>query len=227
MFGEESQSTLEIMPYGRAAKRRRTEGKKPAAARKLSVYRAPRNQTIIIPRTVDYDKYLTADFSHGFGFSVLNLWVNGVADTSMPGGSELTNLFEFIRVAKVEITIMPGQSEMAYTATGISETRNIPWLYEGFDPNDGTNPSLDNMRELASTRTHLFNKVIRRTIYPNIKDGGQTDLGRNQKNLFVDGTALNTPWYGYKIYMDMVDAVWTYSLCRVSFKVFYECKMTR
>ncbi|CAN0445755.1 unnamed protein product, partial [Ectocarpus fasciculatus] len=117
----------------------------------------------------------------------------------IPGASEITDLFEFIRVSKVEITIIPGQNQMSYTSTGATETRNIPWLYEGADLNGGVNPSLTDMRELSSTRTHLFDKVIRRTIYPKIRNGGGiTDLSSATKNQYVSGTSFSYPWYGYK-----------------------------
>lgn len=215
-----------VKRYKKSASKRRYKFSK----RTAEVAGKGSSNSCIIPCTVDYDYDLTADPAHGFGWSASNLWVNGVSVTPISGASDLAAVFDCVRVAKVEITIMPGCDSLDYgTNTVTTGTRNIPYVYEAFDPNDSTNPSIANMRELATTRTHMLNKVIKRTIYPTLVEvsGGIVDLGKNQKNIFVTSGTNSQQWCGWKFYADMFNTALTYAIGRISFKVFYECRQSR
>lgn len=186
------------------------------------------SNTCIIPCTVEHDVDLTADISRGFGFSAINLWINGVATTPIPGATDITALFDLVRVKKVEITIIPGANELSFPASTVTTgVQNIPYVLEAYDPTDSTNPSANNVRELATCRSHRLDQIIRRTIYPCLKDAsGIVNVGQSRKDTFTQ-SGSDLPWFGWKVYADMVTNVWTYNTCRFSFKVFYECRQSK
>jgi len=232
----ESQTT-ELVPYSQpermpsyasrlGSKKRGKFGRtsyKPMARRGF-----PKYNSVTIARTVNYDVDFTADVAHGFGFSSTNLWVNGTSSTAIPGASELTALFDLIRIAKVEVTLLPGCDSLNYANNSLSSgTRNIPYVYTAYDPNDSGNPSLSDIQQNNTCKTDSFNKVIKRTIYPQMTVGSQllTDIGQNRRNIFVK-SGVDSPWFGYKVYMDLQSVALTYDIARISFKIFYECRNT-
>lgn len=228
----DSQSQEQEMPYKKTKKdaSRSKSGRGAYKSTKTLVAVPPRTlnyNSIVIPRIVDYDVNFSVDVAHGFGFSHRALWVNGVSTVAMPGINELSDLFELCRVVKVEVTILPGNNMLGYGTNSLSTgLRNIPFLYEAVDPNDSTNPGLDEIRQVASCRTHLMDKAIRRTIYPCYASGSVIEIGANRQNRFVNSSS-NVAANGYKVYADLVSEVLTYDRARLSFKVFIECKSPR
>jgi len=208
---------------GAASSRTRT-----LAKRVSSVPRNIAGQSIIIPRIGDLQFNLATDVGRGFGFGLFDFMTNGVASGAIAGTAELTNLFDFIRIVKVEITMMPGQNVMDYTSTTSAIQGNIPYVYESPDFNDSTNPSINDMREMAATRCHSFSKPIRRTVYPRLETSTTVvNMGQAEKDQFVKSTASDRYWYGWKFYADMDFAVFTNGNFKISFKVFYECRNTK
>lgn len=228
---QESQATIlsEDMPAYKRTKKSYKKRPSYFQARKVGVARSPSSNSIIIPRVVDYDFDLSADFSHGFAFSAVALWINGTSVTGYSGASEIYSLFDLVRVHKVEISIIPGQSDLQITTPGIGAAYNLPFLYEAFDPNDSTNPSLNDMRELCTTRTHRYGpNIIRRTIYPVLNEANNViDTGKSRYTTYVRSDDNTTYWCAWKCYMDMVTAVLTYAQGRISFKVYLECKNSK
>lgn len=220
------------MPY---AKRTKSSARYPRkksykfSSRSAKVASRGSANSCIVPLTVDYDYDLTADLSRGFGWSATNLWINGVPVTPIPGATDLAAVFDCVRVQKVEVSVLPGNDNADYaTNTLATGQRNIPYFYDAFDPNDGTNPSVANIRELSTCRTTILNKVVKRTIYPNLNEGtgAVQDLGKTQKNMFTRSDA-DIPWYGWKCYGDLFNTALTYDVGRISFKVFFECRQSK
>lgn len=223
-----SDKDLQSMPSKRRRFDRPSKFRYRFSSKSAGVPRAFSSNSCIIPLTVEDDLALTADISRGYGFSATNLWVNGVSSTAIPGASDITALFDLVRIKKIEITILPGANELAYPASTVGTgVQNIPFVLEAYDPTDSTNPSAANMRELATCRSHLLDKVIRRNIYPCVKDAsGIINVGLSRKDTFIQsGTDL--PYFGWKVYADMVTNVWTYNIVRISFKVYFECRQSK
>lgn len=189
---------------------------------------ARQSNSCVIALTSEADLDLTADIARGFGFSATRLWANGSSLQDIPGAADLTAVFDLVRIQKVEVTILPGANQLALNSSTVGTgVQNIPFLLDAFDPTDSTNPSAANIRELSTARSNLLDKVIRRTIYPTLSDAsGIINVGQSRKDTFVrSGTDL--PWFGFKMYADMVTNVWTYNIVRVSFKIFYECRQSK
>lgn len=198
----------------------------------LRVGVGPKSNSCIIPITTQYDMDLTADPVYSFQFDENKLFVNGTGIT-VTGASDLNNIFELIRVQKVEIMMLPAATDLAYDrqtlATGAT---NIPWVYEAVDYIDPVNgASLVQVKQNPTCRTHLMNKPYKRTIYPKMVNGSDStvDVGKNQRNLFKRSNSNDddTVWNGYIFSADMKDVVWTYGQVRLSFKIYYECVMSK
>lgn len=230
---EDTEST---MPgYGR--KRARTsssggKGKKFKRGNYVSRRIPPvvKSNTCIIPLVVDYDHTFTADLALGVGFSQGYLYVNGSQSTAIPGATDIQALFDLMRVMKVEITMLPGSAslDIANNTVGTG-TRNIPYVYDCFDPNSGGNPSLPEMRESATTLVRSFDRMLKRTIYPNVgfNTGGLVNVGQSRRDLFMNSTGTDVAAYGWKCLMDLYNTALTYVVCRISFKVYYECRNSK
>jgi len=230
-----------IMPYGN--KRRRTNSGgyaktgKQLAGRKMSSYvprslGVPKDNRCTIPLTTFIDLPLTADVSSNFTFDTTNVYVSGSGATtqSIPGAAEVHNVFDLMRVAKVEITILPAASELSYASQSLSTgTTNIPYVYHAYDPSGNAALTGPNIRQLATVKMNQLRNPIRRTIYPRLEGGnGVIDVGINRKNMFErSGSESSQRWRGFALHIDMADVVWTYGQLRVNFKVFYECMSSK
>lgn len=189
-----------------------------------------KSNSCIIPCVVDYDHTFTADLALGVGFSQGYLYVNGSQSTAIPGATDIQALFDLMRVMKVEITMLPGSAslDIANNTVGTG-TRNIPYVYDCFDPNSGGNPSLPEMRESATTLVRSFDRMLKRTIYPNVgfNTGGLVNVGQSRRDLFMNSTGTDVAAYGWKCLMDLYNTALTYVVCRISFKVYYECRNSK
>lgn len=195
------------------------------------VARVPRSigtlsNTCLIPRIVIYDLAFTTDSARGFGFSNGWLYVNGAQTVAIAGFSELSALFDLVRIHKVECTLLPGNNSFDYAANTVTTgTRNIPYVYDAFDPNDSSNPSLSDIQQMATCHTHSLDKRITRTIYPNCSPSTSVvDSGVQRKNQWVKSNVDSVQYCGWKVYADLQTDVFTYDVARCSFKIFYECK---
>ena len=89
-------------------------------------------------------------------FTATSLWINGVSNTTIPNTAEIATVFDCVRIQKVEVTIMSGNDSLDYANQTLSSgTRSIPYLYEAFDPNDSTNPTLGSMQELVNAYAYV------------------------------------------------------------------------
>jgi len=188
-------------------------------------------QTAICPLIYDHDLLLTTDPNVAVQFTPNRILINGTAST-LPGSAELANVWELMRVQKVEITILPYVTDLGYNNQSLSSgITNIPFVYEAIDYNDPEGSTgLTQIRQNPTTKTHLLNKVIRRTVYPKLRTSKEViDCSVNNPNLFVNGALINTDtrWNGWMFVADMVNEVWTYGSVRISFKVFVECMKSK
>lgn len=185
-----------------------------------------RGNRAIIPLTINYGFALTADPQISIQWDCTNQYINN-SGTAVPGAAELHAVWELMRVHKVEITILPAAVDLSYTdQTVTTGTTNIPWIYEAIDyvdPNNGTGTS--QMLQNPYSKVHLFNKMIKRTIYPRLEgSNGVIDVGVNRRNLFIRSDSLSTQrWNGFVMWGDMASQVWTYGTGRITCKIYYEC----
>lgn len=185
------------------------------------------SNTCIIPLRINFNIAFAADPVYGFGWTTAALWVNQVSVSAIPGATELAAVFDLMRIVKVECCILPGCNMLGYDANGATTgTRNIPYAYNAFDANDGSNPAnLSDIQQLSSCKVQMLDKPVRRTIYPKLNDDSviQT-LDRGQ---FVKAGNNVIPWYGWKVFLDMENTALTYDIGRCEFKVFYECRSSK
>lgn len=186
------------------------------------------SQSMIIPRTAYYPLSFAADPAYAFGFSATNVWVNAVSALTVPGASEITSLFELVRVAKVIVTYIPGNHALDWGSNTITTgTRNIPWIYECFDPCITATPSIAGMVEAASTITRTANVPFSRTIYPVLNESSlAVNTGTSRKDIFVRAGS-DVPFDGWSFIADLSSVALTYDIGALMFKIFYECRCTR
>jgi len=218
---QESQSQSQSMP--KRTKYAKRSSKAMVPYKRYKELSSSYNRTII-SQTVDYDYDLTVDVTAGFSFTGQALYRNGVSVVNYSDASSIAALYDLCRVHKVEMTILPGNSDFDYNNNGLSSgSRNIPYLYTALDYTDSANPSLANVRENSTCQVARLDKVYRRTFYPRQPNNNVTDMGANRKNLFT-GTDSISQYMGIKVYIDLAQQVWTYNIGRISFKVFLELR---
>lgn len=208
------------------SKRRRAMGTSRYSSR--TVPRSLGSNSCIIPLTVDDNVNFATDPAFGYGWSPFALWRNGVSYLAIPGQADMAAVFDMARVVKVEITILPGNNVLDYGTNSLSTgQRQIPYVYDAYDPNSSGNPTLAEMREHATCRVNSLTKPIRRTIYPNLgMYGNVVNVGQTRKDLFVP-TAVDLPAFGWKVLMDVQQETLPYCIARISFKVFFECRNSK
>jgi len=226
---------FEMPAYARTGTKRKSSGGASAAKRARTsnyagtmarVPRAMSSNTIIIPLRINYNVTMTADIAQGFGWTTAALWVNQTSVSAIPGADHLANVFDLMRIVKVECTFLPGANMLGYNENGISTgTRNIPYAYNAFDANDGSTPSLTTIQQLASCKVDMLSKAIKRTVYPKLND--DSVIQTLDKGQLVSAGNNTIPWYGWKFYADMETEPLTYNIGRFEFKVFYECRSSK
>lgn len=235
---EDTQESI-IMPYG--GKRKRSDsyggGKFLGKKRKMSSYiprsiGIPKDNRCTIPLTITRSFDLTADIASLFEFDARNLHILGTQAGSyaVPGAAEVAAVWDLMRVAKVEMTILPAANVLAYNDQTLSSGQtNIPYVYHAFDPVGNVAPTLSSIQQLSTFRSASLAKGIKRTFYPRLEgSNGIVDVGINRKNLFEKSTSESTQkWRGISLLVDLQNEVWTYGSFRVLFKVYYECMMSK
>lgn len=188
------------------------------------------SQRTIIPLIADHTIDLTADPAFSYSFDTQGFYTNNGSARLVQGLDHVRDVYDLMRVYKVEFTILPAATDLALNnqtlATGVT---NIPYLYTAVDYNDPNTPTISEIRQNPTSKVALFNKVHRRTIYPRLEGGnGVIDVGNNSKNIFLRSTASSSQhWNGLKLYIDMENVVWTYGSGRVSMKIYYECMQSK
>lgn len=172
---------------------------------------------------------MTADIAQAFSFDMSGFYTNGTLRT-ISGLSELVAVYDMLRVMKVEFTLLPAANSLDYAnQTLASGQTNIPFIYHAVDYNDETTPTLTEMQSNPTNKVDRADKILKRTVYPRL-DGsnGVIDVGSNHKNLFMRSNASSTQkWFGFKIFLDMLQQVWTYGQLTVQCKVYYECMQSK
>jgi len=199
-------------------------GKYPPKSRRLP--RAPRIGGItLVKRTVAYDHTFNVDAAYGFGFSPTHLWVNGAANTSIGSASDITNLYDCVRVKYVDVIITPYANVHEYaTDTVTTGVRNIPILYMAEDKTDSDVPNINSLLQEDTLKVDMLDKVIRHRVYPRINTGSNTINMNYGKQWIVAGSDI--PANGIKVYVDTINAQ-TYTGVRFNFVITYECKDAR
>lgn len=226
-------SQSQMSSYGSRKRARSNSGVSRASSfRTGSSARVPRPLRApgaIIAYTVNHDVDLTADVRMGINFDTVNYYWNGT-QVAVNGASDMANVYDHIRVMKVEFTILPSAVGLDYTNQTLSTGQtNIPYVYTAIDYNDGSQPAAADIIQLGSCKSALLNKPIKRTLYPRIEGAnGVIDMSSNYKNMFMkSGTTSSQKWNGFKLFFDMRSQVWTYGTARIVMKIFYECKGTK
>lgn len=219
-------------------KRRRTDSyaSRSGTKRRAFVARIPKrlapgagSNRVIIPLTISTQFDLTADPAYGYNFDTVAMYRNG-SSLTIPGAAEMATVFDLARIWKVEISILPAATGLDYSAQTVgSGATNIPYVYDAVDYNEGALPTREELEQNPTLHVNVFNKVIRRTIYPRLEGAnGVIDVGTNVKNQFMKTGAVSTQkWNGWKFFMDMQSVVWTYGTGRITFKIFYECMQSK
>lgn len=206
----------------------KTNNKSRKTGRKLRIPRDVPGQTVMITRSMAYNIGFAADPAYGFGFSPTNLWVNGASSTAIGGVSEITALFELCRIAKVEITWLPGNQALDWGSNSVTTgIRNIPYVLESFDPRVSTTPTISGLLETSGVSFHSANEPFSKVIHPVLlNDAGIVPVGRTNRESFV-ATGVDVPWNGWNVIMDLTSTALTYCSGQFYFKIFYECKSVR
>lgn len=185
-----------------------------------------RGNSCIIPLNYFYTFGLSTDVSAAFRWDTAYAYIDGTG-YAVPGASELHNVWELMRVQKVEIIIRPGATDLSYNDQTVTTGQtNIPFVYYATDYQDPNNgKSLAAIQQNPLVRYSQLNKIIRHTVYPRITaDGPIVDMGANHKNYFMRaGTSNTNSWSGFVLHVDLASQPWTYGQLRVDMKIYYEC----
>lgn len=226
--------------YARPAKRARSNSYgAPAKRVRMAIPRSVprsralvgRGQTAVLPLIHSHEFSFAADPIIAFQFDHANIWING-SNFAVGGLSDISAVYELIRVKKVEVTIMPAANSLDYNNQTLSTGQtNIPYMYTAVDY---TNPTLAlthaSIKQNPTCKMHSFDKTIKRTFYPRCqRDSDLVDVGMNDKNLFVRANTGSSQlrWNGFQMAGDLSSQPWTYGGGRIDFKIFYECIMSR
>lgn len=188
-------------------------------------------QTAIIPLVHSHDFSFAADPALAFAWNQRRIFINGTG-YDVVGLSDLNSVWELIRVAKVEITIMPNANSLDYNNQTVSTgSTNIPYMYTAIDYNDVSSTSLSSIKQNPTVKMESFDHMIKRTVYPRVQNDSTdlVDVGVNSRNLFVRGTSTadTMKWNGFVMVGDLYTVALTYGGGHIDFKIYYECINSR
>lgn len=186
--------------------------------------------SVIVCRTVQRSINTTADVAWGFGFSPTYLWINGVQDVAVPGASDLTNIYDICRVAKVQCNIMFDFNVLDATAGAGS----LPVVYTAYDPTDNNTPTLSSIQQMATNRIHMVGDArngnrITRTIYPKVRttqSTGTSSIMLTNQNQWQE-TGGDNPYNSLMLYVDFISSPQSARAMVCVFKIYYECKLAK
>lgn len=207
-----------------------------ASSKRLSIPRMPSNKSIVIARTFQYDLTCSSDAGVAFTFQPqgINVYhsIAGGSVVATPGLSDIENLFEMMRVARVDVRVCPTAISEDYSTGQVSsQLRGVPLLYHGQDPRAETAsaPTLAQMQENCFTKVVMLDGMKTLKIYPKADFGagaGIVDIGLSQKSRFVKPSNTTVYWSGYNVYLDNVSNS-AYNQVRFIFTVHFECMFTK
>ena len=210
--------------------------------RKRGRMSAPRRS--IIPRSLNSRSLtqravhpLTGEFQFGIGatdngiafsFDTLGAYINsttgGSLFQSISGLTELSGVYEILRLAKIEFTVLASFNALDLAGISAGTPLSLPIIQIGPDYNDNDVPTKIIMNQNPLATTHRLDKVIRKTVYPKMEgSNGVIDVGVNQRNLFQQaGVASTQQWHGMKFFIDGQSGYSSATYCTISFKCFFE-----
>jgi len=175
---------------------------------------------------------LTAATDNGIGFSFdtlgayINSTVNGTQFFSISGLTELSGVYEILRLVKVEFTVIGTFDGMDIdNATAIG----LPLGWAGPDYNDNDVPTKIIMQQNPRVKFFQVGKPFKCVVYPKMEgSNGVIDVGVNQRNLFQQaGIASTQQWHGMKFFFDCVTGTNANNLINIQYKCFFEGMMTK
>lgn len=176
---------------------------------------------------------LDGDLGISFSWDTAACYINrstGLTTQTVTGLTELSSVYEMIRLAKVEMLILPPANTVDYIDQNSAGTRTIiPIVYMAPDYNDGDVPTRDTMLQEPALKTNVCDKVLRYNFYPKLEgSNGLIDVGSNQKNIFMQASVTSTQkWHGFKVFFDMNSVFWPNSNVTVQYKLYWECMHTK
>lgn len=195
------------------------------APQKMRIGRAPSSGITRVTRCATYSFDFTTDWAAGFGFSATRLWVNGSSTSDIPVISEITDLFDMVRVARVDVIVLPTANDHLISADSVTTgIRNIPYVYMAADYSDNGVPNINSLLQADKLLVTSFDHPIRKTIYPRLSSAASNGILLGNNNWVAAGSDF--PCNGLKIYMD-VRTNMPYVGGTVNFIIHYECKHTK
>jgi len=176
---------------------------------------------------------LDGDLGLSFAWDTAACYINrssGLITQTVTGLTELSGVYEMIRLAKVEMLILPPANTVDYIDQNSAGTRTIiPIVYMAPDYNDNDVPTRDTMLQEPALKTNICDKVLKFSLYPKLEgSNGLIDVGSNQKNIFMQASLTSTQkWHGAKIFFDMNSVFWPNSNVTVQYKLYWECMHTK
>lgn len=193
--------------------------------RKLKVGRSPSLGVTRVTRCVTEAFDFTTDYGAGFGFSATRLWRNGSSYADIPVISEITDLFDMVRIAKVEIIVLPGcNNHNIADDSAVTGVRNIPYVYCAPDYSDNAVPNLNTLLQSDKLLVTMLDHPVRRTIYPKLSSAASSGIVLGGNNWVATGSDF--PCNGIKFYMDVVTNM-AYVGGKINFIIHFDCKHTK
>jgi len=172
---------------------------------------------------------LDGDLGISFAWDTAAAYINrasGLTTQTITGLTELASVYEMLRLAKVEMIILPPANTIDYMNQVDSGTRTIlPIVRMAPDYNDNDVPTRDSILQEPALKTDVLDKVLRFTLYPKLEgSNGLIDVGANQKNIFMQASLVSSQkWHGAKVFFDMNSVYLPNSNVTVEYKLYYEC----
>ena len=226
--------------YGRRGVKRARTGRKPWESRSLYKPAVPRSimsfqrrastQRAVHPTSGAFKFNLTGDNGVAFSFDTLGAYVNstllGAQFFAISGLTELAGVYEVLRLAKVEFTVLPPAVSNLWTEQTGSTPIKIPVCRSCIDYNDNDVPTLIIVNQSPTVRVDILDKKLTRTVYPKMEgSNGVIDVSVNQRNLFQQaGVASTQQWHGMKFFFDVFPTAPFIGMeMEISYKCYWEC----
>lgn len=186
------------------------------------------NDAVIVCRTVQSNHNTTADVTIGLGWSATNMWVNGISSYAIDGASDITNLYDIVRIKKVEVNILLDYNVHEVTATS---SAGLPIVYTAFDPTDNAPPTAASIKQYATCKMEMMGDArvgnrVTRTFYPRLQNTQSSYAIINPLNNWVE-SGSDIPYNGCKIYMDQIGVSNPNRYYMIVCKIYYECKISK
>jgi len=176
-------------------------------------------RAIIVDRSITLGNFVD---EVTYGWSVSNLWINGISSTAYQGSTDISNMFDSYRIRRVVAIIVPGNN-----SSEMDNTDRLPTLYTATEKNVDTAPTLSTIVQKDSLFVESFTKTTVRTVSPRV-NLTSSNPGLTQSVAADDGmwcrSNLNMQSLGMQIIVSLPAVLDTDYLYRIIFKVYFECK---